>query len=301
MNERDIKLPIVSVAVIAYNQKEYLKECIESVLEQDYPNIEIVIADDASTDGTQEMLKEYDKKYPNKFVLKLAEKNLGITKNSNEAHFSCNGKYIAWMGGDDLMLPGKIEKQVEYMEKHPKCTICYHNLDVFESDTNETLYFFNEKVHYEGGAEVLIKYGTFNGACSNMVRASKNPTNGFNETLPVASDWLFWCEYLLNGGEIHYIDEVLGRYRRHDNNITNKSSSKIKQNELDHLNSCNYLMALSPLHFDDIMHRYATNLVSVRHKLPYHKIMIKSLLLRFNLKAFFALIIYGLTLGVKKF
>ena len=138
-------LPVVSVAIITYNQKEYLKECIESVLEQDYKNIEIVIADDCSTDGTQDMLKEYDKQYPNKFVLKLSEKNQGITPNSNLAHFACSGDYIAWMGGDDLMLPGKIKKQVEYMESNPNCTICYHNLDVFQSETNETLHYFNEK------------------------------------------------------------------------------------------------------------------------------------------------------------
>ena len=104
-------MPLVSVAIITYNQKEYLRECIESILEQDYDNIEIVVSDDCSTDGTQEMLKEYDRKYPNKFVLKLSDKNQGITQNSNLAHFACSGKYIAWMGGDDLMLPEKIKKK----------------------------------------------------------------------------------------------------------------------------------------------------------------------------------------------
>jgi glycosyltransferase involved in cell wall biosynthesis len=222
------EIPLVSIAIITYNQKEYLKECIESVLEQDYENIEIVVADDCSTDGTQEMLKGYEEKYPNKFVLKLSDRNQGITKNSNLAHFACKGKYIAWMGGDDLMLPGKIRRQVEYMENNPECTICYHNLDVFQSDTNETLYYFNENNKYEGDVRVVIKYGTFNGGCSNMVRADKVPKNGFNETLPIASDWLFWCECLLNGGTINYIDEVLGRYRRHQKNITAKKKLFIK-------------------------------------------------------------------------
>ena len=95
---------------MTYNQKNYLKECIDSILSQDYENIEIIIADDYSKDGTQDMLKEYNQKYPNKFILKLSERNQGITKNSNLAHFACNGKYIAWMGGDDLMLPSKIIK-----------------------------------------------------------------------------------------------------------------------------------------------------------------------------------------------
>jgi len=61
--------PLVSVAVITYNQKLYLEECINSILSQDYPNMEIVIADDASTDGTHEMLDKFCRQYPDKFVI----------------------------------------------------------------------------------------------------------------------------------------------------------------------------------------------------------------------------------------
>jgi len=215
--------PLVSVAIITYNQQEYLEACIESVLKQEYENIEIVIADDASTDGTQDMLREYDAKFPGKFILKLSDENGGITKNSNLAHFSCSGKYIAWMGGDDLMLPEKILKQVEYMENNPKCTISYHNLDVFDSATGKTLYEFNGVIKpRQGKVDIAIKYGAFNGACSSMVRRDKTPASGFNEQIPVTSDWLFWIECLVNGGDISYLPEILGRYRRHENNITSK-------------------------------------------------------------------------------
>ena len=284
-------MPLVSVAIITYNQKEYLRECIESILEQDYDNIEIVVADDCSTDGTQEMLKEYDRKYPNRFVLKLSDKNQGITQNSNLAHFACSGKYIAWMGGDDLMLTEKIRKQVEYMEKNPECTICYHNLDVFQSETNETLYFFNEKRKNEGDVYASIKYGTFNGACSTMVRKDKTPKDGFNELIPVASDWLYWVETLHNGGTINYIDEILGRYRRHENNITNKSKI-ISQNEVDHLNSCHIILQLDKKYFKTVYFRYSIILRSLRHKFNYTETLLQSLKSNFNLKAFFALVLY---------
>ena len=284
-------MPLVSVAIITYNQKEYLRECIESILEQDYDNIEIVVSDDCSTDGTQEMLKEYDRKYPNKFVLKLSDKNQGITQNSNLAHFACSGKYIAWMGGDDLMLTEKIRKQVEYMEKNPECTICYHNLDVFQSETNETLYFFNEKRKNEGDVYASIKYGTFNGACSTMVRKDKTPKDGFNELIPVASDWLYWVETLHNGGTINYIDEILGRYRRHENNITNKSKI-ISQNEVDHLNSCHIILQLDKKYFKTVYFRYSIILRSLRHKFNYTETLLQSLKSNFNLKAFFALVLY---------
>jgi glycosyltransferase involved in cell wall biosynthesis len=293
---KEKELPLVSIAIITYNQKDFLKECIDSILMQDYENIEIVVADDGSTDGTHDLLKEYSQNHPNKFVLKLSDKNQGITKNSNLAHFACHGKYIAWMGGDDLMLPGKIRKQVEYMESNPTCTVCYHNLDVFQSGTNKTLYYFNEKNKYEGDVRISIKFGTFNGACSTMVRKEKTPENGFNELVPVASDWLYWVETLHSGGTINYIDEVLGRYRRHNNNITKKNND-ISQNEIDHLNSCNIILSMEPLMLNEIMYRYASILSSLRHKLNYSTSLITSLKLNFTFKTFAALMVYYVSFG----
>ena len=296
-------LPIVSVAIIAYNQKDYLKACIESIIEQDYNNIEIVVADDCSTDGTQDMLKEYDEKYPNKFILRLSETNQGITNNSNLAHFSCSGKYIAWMGGDDLMLPGKLRKQVEHMESNHECNISYHNLDVFQSETNETLYYFNKKnIHY-GDVRQILKYGTFNGACSNMVRREKAPSNGFDKRIPIASDWLYWAETLMNGGEIHYIDEVLGRYRRHENNVTNILSNDAYRNQIDHLNSCNILLIKAPQYNKEILFRYSEIARSLRlkDKNNYMNFLSMSLRVGFNIKAFILLFVFIVTFGgIKK-
>lgn len=291
------KFPLVSVAIITYNQKEFLRECIESVLKQDYPRFEIVVADDASTDGTQEMLREYDKKYPATFVLRLSEKNVGITANSNQAHFASNGKYIAWMGGDDVMLPGKLAKQVDFMENNPSCTICYHDLEVFESASDKTLYIQSRRVKpREGDVRVYIKHGAFNGACASMVRADKTPSNGFNILLPVASDWCYWVDSLARGGEIKYIPEILARYRRHEKNVTNEQSN-IGQNSLDHLNTCNYILANHPEFFNEAMYRYSKNIRSLRHRLPYLSALVFSLKVSFDFRSISAGLVFFLTLG----
>jgi glycosyltransferase involved in cell wall biosynthesis len=287
----DKKEPLVSIAIVTYNQKNYLKECIESCLAQEYQNIEIVVADDGSTDGTYEILEDYAKKNSGKFVLQRSKENQGITKNSNLAHFSCTGKYIAWMGGDDLMLSGKIRRQVEFMEKNPDCTICYHNLDVFDSETNSTLFLFNKKNKYEGDFSTCIRYGAFNGACSNMVRSNKIPVHGFNQSLIVASDWLYWIETLANGGSIKYIDEVLGRYRRHDKNVTYRDVEEISQNDLDHLLTCQLLIEKYPNQFNNIMHSYAKLLSGIRHKLDYRLALKTSFLLRPNFTVLGALLV----------
>lgn len=300
--------PLVSVAVISYNQKNYLRECIESCLTQDYPNFEMVVADDGSLDGTREMLKEYSQKYPGKFVLRLSDKNQGITANSNLAHFACSGKYIAWMGGDDIMLPGKLTRQVQFMENNPHCDICYHNLDVFDSETNRTISYFNDKKkQINGDIRKVIKYGAFNGGCSTMIRKCKAPVNGFETTLPVVSDWLYWVETLASGGSINYIDEILGRYRRHQNNVSTEDykertecSGKITQYELDALNTCNIILARYPQYMPEIMYTYSRRILSLRFKLNYRTAMWTSFRLRTNMRVLLALALNVFTFGSVK-
>ncbi|MDK2597607.1 glycosyltransferase [Pseudoalteromonas obscura] len=247
--------PLVSVAIITYNQKDFLKECIESILAQSYSNVQIVVADDCSSDGTQEMLREYDEQYPGKFTLCLSEKNRGITANSNAANDACIGQYIAWTGGDDLMLPNKLSRQVDYMEKHPEVAICYHDLDVFESDTNKTIRKFSEgATPRRGGIEKLMRYGCFLGAASAMVRNSdKLPS--YDNRMPIASDWMYWIRCLEDGGTIEYIPEVLGRYRRHSNNVTS-ASKKVHGSALqDHFITCAILKSEFPKYISSILKR----------------------------------------------
>jgi len=214
----------VSVAIITYNQSNLLGLCIKSILKQDFNDYEIVVADDCSTDDTPKLLLQLQSLYPDKIKIVLSDKNAGITANSNKALNACTGKYIAWMGGDDLMLPNKLRIQVDFMESNPDCVISYHDLDVFDSATGETLRYFNSgngsQVPYEGGVETVVRYGTFMGACSTMILRDRCPRDGFDHRIPIASDWLYYIETLVRGGEIKYISQVLGRYRRHNNNIT---------------------------------------------------------------------------------
>jgi len=288
--------PLVSVAIITYNQKDFLKEAIESVLSQQYEPIEIVVGDDCSSDGTKELLEEYQLKYPSKFILKISSQNKGITANSNEVNFACNGKYVAWLGGDDLMLPEKISTQVAYLESHPNCNILYHNLDVFDSSTGKTLYYFNSKnKKFEGGVDIVIKYGTFNGACATMVRRSAAPDYGFDINIPIASDWLFWVEHLSKGGEIKYIDKVLGRYRRHAGNVTSHLSDYARQGYDDLVTTCDIILKKFPGYKKEVYYRLSI-IYRSRRIIEYKSNLIKSIHYNFfNIPSWIMLLVYLLS------
>ena len=303
MEKADMNWPLVSVAIITYNQRDYLKECIESVLAQGYSNIEIVIADDGSSDGTDMLLNDYQTKYPGKFVIRLNKSNQGITKNCNIALEACKGKYIAFLGGDDIMLPQKLSKQVQYMESHENCSICYHNVEVFQSETGKLLNLYNNWTNsYEGGMSSIIKYGTFFAACAVMIKKENAPEGGFNERIPIASDWLFFVECLGSGGTINYINEVLGRYRRHNKNITNRVSKTIYLNDLDHINSTSILLFKYPKYGKEVMHRFSTVFRQSRNpnNESYYVILIMSLKMHFNIKSFVLLMVAILSFGYKK-
>lgn len=226
------KCPLVSVFLITYNQENFIGSAIQSVLDQNYENIEIVIGDDCSTDNTWYIVEEYKDRFPEKIVAFRNPQNLGITANSNEVLRRCRGKYIAHLGGDDLFLPGKISAQVAVMENDPDIVLCYHDVEVFNSEDNRTLEYRNKGprsakpvVGLAGHvAQALVAKGnSFVAAMSVMVRRDAIPPSGYDFRVPVGSDWLMWIEVLASapeGSRVEFIPQVLARYRRHERNVT---------------------------------------------------------------------------------
>jgi glycosyltransferase involved in cell wall biosynthesis len=219
--------PKVSVFMLTYNHERFVRQALDAVLAQDYPEIEIVVSDDASTDATQLILREYGCRWPDRFRLLLGATNVGIVANSNRALAACTGEYIAWTAGDDLMLPGKLRRQVEFMERHAGCVLSYHDLEVFDSETGATLAFFNSgprgHIPREGDAATIVRHGVFLGGCSVLGRRVACPPSGYDTRLRYASDWLMWVE-MATRGDVRFIPEVLGRYRRHAGNITRRTA-----------------------------------------------------------------------------
>ncbi|AJC20341.1 glycosyltransferase [Pandoraea pulmonicola] len=266
MRDDSISAPKVSVLVLTYNASQFIRESLDSVLAQDSEDLQIVVSDDASRDGTQDILKAYAEAYPGKFTVNLNEKNVGITRNANIALSLCVGEYIAFHAGDDVMLPGKISAQLDYFRRHPDCVLCYHNLEIFDSATGKVLGYYNGRKNpaREGTVRELIVHGCFAGGNAVMVRRASLPPGGYNEALPVASDWALWIATTVNGGTIGYVDKVLAKYRRHELNTTSTSSSLNRQAILDALNTTNWVAVHHPEYVFDALRSYAIHLRLLR-------------------------------------
>ena len=217
-----------------------------------------------------------------------------MTANQQAALDACTGDYIAWMAGDDLMLPGKISAQVAYLESHPACAVVYHDLEIFHSASGKSLGHFSDVDKPRSGTiKTLVRHGSFNGATSNMVRASQSPPHGFDPAVKVASDWLYYVECLSNEGTIDYIDQVLGKYRRHDNNVTKPDKHHPQMDLLaDHLISCQAILLKHPDLAKDVNYRMGYLLTTARLRdggAHYNAYLRASLIYRFTFKKFLAL------------
>lgn len=217
--------PRVSVFVPTYNQKLFVREAIDSILLQDYPNLEIVVGDDGSTDGTQLILLEYKEKYPNLMTLLLSSKNEGITANCNRILRRCEGDYIALFAGDDVWHPEKLRKQIRLMEDNPLAAVCATRVEWFNSSTQEVIRIYPPDSDVDMKRMSVMHASAYiaGSGPSLLVRRSAIPKGGYDASLSMVSDWLFFIE-ILRTGSVIFIDEVLARYRRHAANTSSSSS-----------------------------------------------------------------------------
>jgi glycosyltransferase involved in cell wall biosynthesis len=216
--------PLVSVAVPCYNQEAVLPQTLNSLVEQDYDPLEIVVSDDASVDRTGEIAQDYARRFPGRVTYNRQPRNLGVTGNVRAMRPLLRGDLICWFAGDDLCLPGKITAQVAALAANPQAVACYHDVDVFDGATSQSLYRYNDerrglKARAGHIARDLLIERCFIGAISIMVRRHVAEEVQHRAELPRVSDWLYLME-IAHRGEIIYIDKVLARYRRHKSNAT---------------------------------------------------------------------------------
>lgn len=134
-----VKNPLVSVVIPCFNAKKTVKETLDSIAMQktDF-EVQVLLGDDCSTDGTQDYLRSIQDQYPEGFEFYLRPQNMGErgNKNCQDLMHRCRGKYMAIVEADDFWTyEGKLQAQVDFLESHPDYIACYHHVDVVGADS----------------------------------------------------------------------------------------------------------------------------------------------------------------------
>ena len=216
--------PLLSVVMIAYNVERYVAQALDSVLMQQLEgDYEIVVGEDASTDGTGAIVADYARRHPRIRLLRR-ERNLGMNRNFMETLLAARGRFIALLDADDYWTsPHKLRAQIDFLESHPECSICFHNAMVVYEDqaiephpfhVPEPRHLLSHHVPKPFSSLADLAGGNFMQTCSVVFRA------GLYGDLPpwyLSMPTFDWPLHLLNAehGLIGYIDGIMGVYRVH--------------------------------------------------------------------------------------
>ena len=209
----------VTVLMPTYNVAPYMKEAVESVLQQTYSDLELLVIDDCSTDGTLDVVGAIEDP---RIRIERNERNLGLADNLNRGLSLITTEYVARMDGDDIALPNWLEKEMAYLETHPEVGVCGGGGERFGAVSS--IISFPEE-HENIAVNMLFQ-------CTIIVptfRMSLYHEHGLRyraDAFP-AEDYRFWSDALCVT-RLHNISETLFRYRMHPSQIC--SSRKEEQN-----------------------------------------------------------------------
>lgn len=221
--------PLVSVIIPAYNCSEHISEAIESVLAQDYPNKEIIVVDDGSTDETTDILASYEEK-----ITLVKQQNSGSAAARNTGIKASHGEFIAFLDADDLWFPGKLSLQTEYMLAHKNIGLVYHDWIVWSPESNGTYAPLTPPPLKDDKFSIVEEcsgwiYGKLFSdsiihTTSAMLRKTLIDKAGmFDESLRIGEDYDYWFR-VSRYTQIHKLKAVLSAYRTNIASITNQPS-----------------------------------------------------------------------------
>ena len=207
--------PLVSVICLSYNHEAYVVEALNSVINQTYPNIELLIADDCSSDNSIGVIKDWVKNHP-EVHFSTNEKNLGNTKTFNQLAKIAKGEFIIDLAADDLLVPNCIEKQVTTFQnsKYKNLGIVYGNLIEIDKNGNFLNNYYKEEDRPESGDIYKMVIGRTIKICSvsSMIKKSVLEKLGYYDEDLAYEDLDLWIR-TSRDFEFEYIPEILAKKR----------------------------------------------------------------------------------------
>lgn len=223
-------MPLVSIIIPIYNTEKYLRECIESILNQDMRDFELILVNDGSTDGCAQICEEYKNKDDR--IIFVTKDNGGVSDARNMGINIAKGKYLIFCDSDDTMVSGALKKTVLYAEKHMcDITMCTYILDYEDGSVPETENINFDEEKYNDMCETISAYMKDIvpwSACRNIIRRELAENNGirYNGEFYCAEDCDFYfniCKYSSRFGSIN---QPIIRYRAARENSTSNTYNK---------------------------------------------------------------------------
>lgn len=211
---------ILSVCVRTHNQERFIREALNSVLCQKttFP-FEIIISDDASSDGTISILQEYQQRHPDKIRLLLSETNLGGPANLKHVIEASNAKYITCLDGDDFYTDEyKLQKQVDFLDAHSEYAACFHNTWYADEVGNLTGLFNRPDFHAVHDAHEFIRERWFVPIHSAVLRREYIEFPDWYNTV-MNDDYVVHLS-VAKHAPYYFIPDVMVAYRRHSENTS---------------------------------------------------------------------------------
>ncbi len=215
----------VSIIILAYNKEKFIDEAIDSAIKQTYPNTEVIVIDDGSTDRTKEIAEKFTQVYHNLKV--ISKQNGGISSALNRGIKEMTGDWFKWLSGDDVLKPNCVKelmKEVDHLGKEAENMIFYSNYEIIDEDSKHVKYFIeknrNNQNKFKQNVELLHFY--YGNATTSLIHKSAFEKIGkFDEEISNAEDYDFWLRAcLLNNYQLRLVDKVLAEYREHKNQLT---------------------------------------------------------------------------------
>lgn len=226
---RAAERPLVSVLIVTYNHRRYIAAAIDSALAQKTAfAVEILISEDASTDGTREIVTGYAARHPDRLRLLLSERNIATNEVVARGLRQARGRYVALLDGDDFWCdPDKLQRQADFLDANPGCTAVFHNACKTTGDRPTEARWTPAATAPRLDLAALMEGNPF-ATCAGMLRTDcvRDVPDWYAGFFPI-TDWPLYALCALRG-ELAFIDEVVGVYRLHEGGAFSRRSDAAK-------------------------------------------------------------------------
>jgi glycosyltransferase involved in cell wall biosynthesis len=231
---------LVSVVISTYNSAEYIIETLESVIAQSWPDIELIISDDCSTDYTIEICKDWVTKYENRFrkvKILTSKENTGVSANANRGAQASSGAWIKFLGADDTLKRDCIKDNMNWIKENQEIEILFSRVEVYDQIfQKDKLIKIVPGIPYDNRGILAVDRTPISQYRMLLIsdrihftpsvfisRKAFYDVGGFDERFKLLEDYPLWLNLTKKGYKLHFMDKITVKYRQHEKAINNKT------------------------------------------------------------------------------